>query len=101
MQQQEPRRPYPIFSLVTATVAEENRWHDTMSTVGGFMKFVEYFCYEADWTIPTCGPTAAICIDNCVTLVEQAIADTERGIPTVFHGASSAVANNNSVAFSL
>ena len=33
--------------------------------------------------------------------VEQAIADAERGIPTVLHGASSAMANNNSVAFSL
>eukprot|EP01052_Picozoa_sp_SAG31_P026722 SAG31_NODE_2443_length_5682_cov_3.662428_9_plen_169_part_00 len=57
--------------------------------------------YEADWTIPACGSTAAMCVANCVTAVEQAIADAERGIPTVLHGASSAVANNNSVAFSL
>ena len=127
MQQQEPRRPYPIFSLTTATVADEDRWHEAMSQVGGFMKFYEYFCeqifvhpldcrcmpqrlnspkccctgYEADWTIPACGPTAAACIANCVAAVEQAIADAERGIPTVLHGASNAMANNNSVAFSL
>ena len=120
MQQYEPRRPYPILSLAVATVADEDRWREAMAP-GGFLKFYEFFCehsfssslnltwpescraagYEADWTIPACGPTAAACVANCVTALEQAIADAERGIPTVLHGASNAALNNNSVAFSL